>query len=530
MRLATLVLLILHGAAQRSGAADRPWRFTDVSEQAGLKPHLASALNHAVAWGDFNADGKPDLFLGNFDKGDGVPNGLFHQLPSGRFAHLPMPSVDRRGRTSGAVLADLDNDGDLDLYVSNNTHPAAKPGARPSMTEPSRLYRNDAGVFIDIGKESGACPPEAAFGRDVGILDFDDDGLLDLLVLEDKVFRTSARSRLYRNTGNMKFEDVTERAGLPADLHGFGVALADLNDDRRLDLFICGPNRLYLSEGKDRYREAQHLRPVLEFKGKDAEDYVTGASFGDLGGDGRIDLITGVHHIPARVRVFMNRSKSGAVSFADVTTDLNIPELPQKAPNCQIADFDQDGLADLYWSAWFAEGAKRQPLICRGLGVKDGLPRFDLPPLPPVNATHAKRNQAPPDGSRGMLYYVNGPAIDYDADGDLDFFAGIWPEESSRLFRNDTPAAGNWLTVSVQGRRMNRMGIGARVRVTTPGLPAQVQDLTMNGGYSGSRPPVAHFGLGPATQADVEVHFPTQSKPLLLKGVPANRPLVVPEP
>lgn len=518
--------------------AEPAFIFNDVSEQTGLKPHLTGALHHGVAWGDLDGDGRQDLFLGNFDKGAmpeygldaGIPNRLFRQTAEGKFVHVPMPSIETRGRTSGAIMADLDNDGDLDLYVGNNTHPALKPKALPSTIEPNALYRNDGGQLINISKESGACPADAWFTRDIGVMDYDGDGLLDLLVVEDKVFRPKAHSRLFRNLGSLKFEDVTAKAGLPDDLQGFGIAVADLNNDGRPDFFIGGASRLYLNQPGGTFKEAEALRPAFDIQSRNAEEYVCGPWLGDIDGDGDLDLLVGTHYVPGKAWVYLNEGlKAGVPQFRNITKELGLPELPNKTPYCQVADFDNDGLADLYWSAWFTEGAKRTPFICRGLGVKDGLARFDVPSLAGLDTSTAKKNLAPSAG-RGMVYYVNGPAVDYDADGRLDFFAGIWPTEMSRLFRNETPIEGHWLQVQVQGTKMNRMGIGARVSILADGKPLTQDHLHMNGGYSGSHPPIAHLGLGTRQAVDVLVSFPGRKEPLLLKDVKVDQRLTVKEP
>ncbi|KPK44313.1 MAG: hypothetical protein AMK72_12185 [Planctomycetes bacterium SM23_25] len=494
--------------------------------------HIAGSLNHAVAWGDVDGDGQLDLFLGNFCDRPGEParhtNALFHQAGKGEFVRSMMREIETRGRTSGAVLADLDNDGDLDLYVNNNRH--TKPSDRKAKNEPSALYRNDGGRFVNVGAESGTCPADGAFGRDVGVLDYDGDGLLDLLVIEDEVFRQAGHSRLYRNLGGMKFENVTAEAGLPPDLHGFGVAIADANDDGWPDIYVCGSDRLFLSAGGGRFKEAESLRTVFDIGSRNAEEYVCGAVFGDIDNDGDADLIVGTHFAPSRVRVYLNEGvKGGTPEFRNVTKELGVPELPHKAPTCAVGDFDNDGLPDLYWSVWFAEGKEREPFICRGLGVKDGLPRFAVPSVDGLDMSLRRKN-AVPAGKRGMVYYVDGPPVDYDGDGDLDFFAGAWPEEGSRLLRCESPVKGNWLQVGVVGTKMNRMGIGAKVRAASGGELVGYREVSLSGGYSGSAPAVVHFGLGARTSVDLEVVFPGRREPLRLKAVKANQRLVVMEP
>src|SRR5688572_6841450 len=112
-----VALLIAWLISPQPASAQHHFVFRDATEEAGLASHVRGALNHAVAWGDFDNDGGVDLFLGNFDKGpqtkyglaEAIPNRLFRQAAGGRFEHVAMPIVETRGRTSGAVLADLDN-------------------------------------------------------------------------------------------------------------------------------------------------------------------------------------------------------------------------------------------------------------------------------------------------------------------------------------------------------------------------------------------------------------------------------------
>jgi hypothetical protein len=343
-------------------------------------------------------------------------------------------------------------------------------------------------------------------------------------------------SRLFRNRGKLRFEDVTIKAGLPADLWGFGIALADLNQDRRLDLYVCGSDRLYLSQADGTFKEAKESSAVFDHKGKDL-DRVTGAVFGDLDNDGDLDLITGPHnyHGPSRVHVFRNEGLvKGVPGFREITRELGIPAMPQKAPHLEIQDFDNDGRPDLYWSTFFAEGKKRVPFIARGLGMKEGWPRFDVPPVPEFREEILKKNIPPAEG-RSMIYYVGGPALDYDGDGAVDLFSINWPPEGTRFYRNHTKG-GNWLQVRVEGTRSNRMGIGAEVRLYQKGKAGDAKHLlgyqviTVNGGYSGSRPALVHFGLGNLDACDVEVRLPSGAASLRLHGQAANRRVTLNEP
>jgi hypothetical protein len=210
--------------------------FKEVTREAGLLEPLAGIMGHGAAWGDFDGDGRLDLYVGGFcDRPDAeyapakgpVPNRIFRNLGKGRFEVVQQPAVSFHGRTSGAVFADLDNRGRLDLYVANNTKGKSQKTQEPQKTAQltaSQLFRNDTGKFVDISKASGACPPGLRTARNIGVFDYDGDGLLDLLVIEDR-FITKPRTVLLRNKGNWQFEDVTTEVGLPDDLYGLGLAV-----------------------------------------------------------------------------------------------------------------------------------------------------------------------------------------------------------------------------------------------------------------------------------------------------------------
>jgi hypothetical protein len=541
-------------AAAVAAAAEPPAiRFVDVSEEAGLAEHLHGAYVHGTAWGDFDGDGRLDLFVGNFadrspkfGQAAAPPNMLFRKMDGGRFERFPCPAVEVAMRCSGAVFADLDNDGDLDLYVTSNTLavPTKEGPKRAPQLELSHLYRNDGGGrFVDVSAGSSATPASLLRARDVGVFDYNADGLLDLLVMQDIGVAPNDQGtapHLFRNLGGFKFDNVASDAGLADDLWGCGIAVVDLNADRRPDFFVCGANRLYLSDGDAKFREAKHLTAMFNPPAKEL-DWVTGASFGDLDLDGDFDLATGRHHYhgTSRIHVYLNGGfEGGRLELREITADLGLTPLPQKAPHPEIQDFDNDGRPDLYWSAWFAEGARREPFMCRRIGTRDGLSRFLIPDtvdIQPVLKDGSVQNITP-DSGRGMVYYVNSPAVDYDRDGDLDFLVGIWPDEPSRLMRNET-RAGNWLEVQVTGRRMNRMGLGTRISVYRAGEQnaaglAGTQEITINGGYACSRAAIAHFGLGDLEKCDLVVQFPApaDAAPLVLRGVKANQLLLVEEP
>ncbi|MCI0465318.1 MAG: CRTAC1 family protein [Gemmataceae bacterium] len=508
-------------------AKDYPIVFSDVTRPAGLLEPLAGIMGHGGSWGDFDGDGHIDLYVGGFcDRPDSeykpakgpVPNRLFRNLQGGRFEQVKQPPVEFHGRTSGAVFADLDNRGWLDLYVANNTKGKSGKSAEPQRSAQLRrvqLFRNDRGKFVDISDTSGACPKTMRTARNIGVFDYNGDGLLDLFIVEDR-FIKGPRSALLRNKGNLQFEDVTKAAGLPEDIYGLGLAVADLNGDGRPDFFVPHSNRLFLGQPGNKYREAVELRDVLSWKPLDGEDWPCGAAFGDLNRDGKLDLVLSIHGKQARNKVFLNMGlKDGIPQFRDITKEVGLGDIvPVRCPHVEIQDFDNDGWPDIYLSAaWLDKDDKVTPLIFRNQGVRDGLPRF-VPPQP---------IKAP------MVYYPAGPSGDYDNDGRVDLFLINWFQGNhSRLLHNDSPKR-HWLDVRVVGKKMNRMGIGAQVRVTRGGELLGLQEVTTGYGYASGQPAVCHFGVGDVKTVDVEVTLPS-GKRVRQPNVAADRVLIVEEP
>lgn len=507
-------------------------RFEDVTEVAGLREPLAGLMGHGGAWGDFDGDGKIDLFVGAFcDRPDAdyapasgpVRNRLFRNIGEGHFVQVEAPAVETFARTSGALFADLDNNGTLELYVANNAKQREGSGGEPqhsAKTRHSQLFRNDAGSLVDISAESGACPETLFTARNVGVFDYDGDGLLDLFVIEDK-FTSAPRSVLLRNLGGLKFQDVTNEAGLPADIFGLGLAVADVNGDGRPDIFAGHSNRLFLSQPGNRFREAMELAPVFKHEPLNSEDWPCGVAFGDLNRDGLLDLVISAHSVRARNRVFLNDGlRDGVPQFREITREAGLADIvPARCPHVEIQDFDNDGWPDIYLSAGWLDDGRVTPLIFHHDGQRGSVPHF-TPPRPIA---------AP------MIYYPAGPSGDFNQDGRLDLFLVNWfAGNHSRLLRNDA-APRRWLDVRVTGRKTNRMGIGAQVRIFSAGHLGDAahllgfQEVTIGCGYASGQPALCHFGLGAAQQIDVEVRLPGGAVMKSL-GVKADQFITIKEP
>lgn len=543
---AFVVLVALATTGGTGRAADYPFVFKDAGDEAGIFPHVAGIRGHGAAWGDADGDGWPELFVATFHNQGSKP-GVFLRNEKGKFRPDPQEHLHTTGIGSGALFVDLTNGGRLDLYVSNCAYGRGDVGIVPSF-----LFRNDGGGrFTDVSKESGACPPGYA-GRGLTALDFDGDGLLDLLACEQYYSpKVKTGPALYRNKGGHRFEDVSASAGLPVGHGGLGVAAADVNGDGRPDVFLtngAGDHRMLLNDGNGKFREAPGTREVFRWDVASAEDTPAGVCIADVNRDGLPDVVVG-HHFkspwtaPAPVRLYLHRGlKGGVPTFEDVTEAAGLRPLSMKAPHVEIQDFDNDGWPDIYVSIVKFKDGKPCPVIYRNLGVTGGLPRFREDAWAvndfPTDEDRALKRSGPLFEKilkeRKIIYMAAGPSGDFDRDGKLDLFLpNWWVEQRSLLLRNETPG-GNRLDVQVQGTDgVNRMGVGARVDVYPAGGLGNAaallgsREIGIGYGYCSGQEAVAHFGLGPQKAVDVEVILPYRKGRIVRRGVEANQRLTM---
>lgn len=499
-------------------AADSPIRFEDATAAAGMKDALAGIMGHGGAFGDYDGDGHVDLFVGGFcDRPNGeyapskgpVPTHLFRNLGGGKFESVG-GATEFFARTSGAVFADLDGDGKLELYSANNARAVRGPQETIQAKAKgvhSRLLKLDGGNWLDISTSSGTCPEALLSARNVVPLDYNADKQLDLLVVED-IFIKTPQTRLFRNDGDLKFTDVTKEAGLPDGLYGLGCAIGDINGDKRPDIFLGHSNRWLLSTKEGGFTENEALNKTFAWQAAHREDWPCGAALGDLNRDSRLDMVLAIHGVPARNKVYLNEGiKDGVPQFRDVTERTGMPaEVPVKCPHVEIQDFDNDGWPDVYISAAWQDGdGSVTPLILHHTGVKDGVPRFELPR---------------PIGEK-MVYYPAGPSADYDNDGRIDLFLINWFQgDSCHLLKNVTKT-GNWTQVAVSGRGTTPMGLGTRVSVYEAGKAGDpnsllgCQEIQTGYGYASGQPAIAHLGVGERTKIDLVLEMPHAGKVVL---------------
>jgi hypothetical protein len=440
---------------------DGKGRFEDVTEAAGLKVMLPGM---GVAIGDYDNDGDPDLYLTT------LGGGHLYRNDGGKFLDVTAETNTRAadGWLTSAAFFDMENDGDLDLFVCNYVQwtPEIDRSVSTQLTGTGKglaydpptafkgtvniLLRNDGGTFTDITSDSGIeCRTpdlKEPMAKSLGVApyDIDGDGLVDLAVANDTV-----PNFLFHNQGGGRFEEIGMVAGVALDQAGqargaMGIDWADFRGDGSLGLAIGNfanemtalyvtdaPQSLQFSDLANLYGLGAPTQPPLKF----------GLFFFDYDLDGRPDLLSANGHLESDI--------------AQVQASQTYPQAAQ-----------------LFWNSG-----------------KPGRTMFQL-----VSAQSAGPDLFRPIVGRGSAY------ADIDGDGDLDVVltANGGP---ARLFRNDGGNAHHWLRINLKGSKANRDAIGAKVAVTTGDRTQSAQNFPARG-YLSSVERVLTFGLGSSARAD----------------------------
>ena len=505
-------------------------RFSNVSTESGLtarvvsgndkvKRYIIEANGSGVALIDFDNDNRLDLFVVNGSRlegftGEPTPTNHLYRNNDGKlFTDVTQKAgLDRSGWGNGIAAGDIDNDGWIDLYIT--------------YWGPNLLYHNRGnGTFEEIGAISGTAGPAKEWSTGATFFDYDRDGKLDLLVTNYLEFDPSTtplpgrsancewkgmpvlcgprglphgRVRLYRNLGNLRFEEVSvsSRVAEASSIYAFTPVAADFNGDGWVDVYIAcdtTPSILFRNNG-DRTFTDIGAEAGVAFSEHGFEQAGMGVGVGDYDNDGKLDIIK-TNFSGDYPNLYRN---TGNLVFEDLVIRAGLAINPQfVAWGVGLADFDNDGLSDILqvnghvYPEIEATAAKSQEryrnprLIYRNLG--EG--RFE------DVSSQAGPGIAEQQSSRGAAFG------DIDNDGDIDLLVMNMGERPS-LLRNDlTPSSKHWIQFRLEGTRSNRSAIGAIVTLEAGGK-VQSRPVLSQSSYLSQNDLRVHFGLGSVKRID----------------------------
>jgi enediyne biosynthesis protein E4 len=508
--LARFALFALLAAAE---APNCPVTFTDVAATAGLRfTHdrgsagefrLPEMVGSGVAWLDYDNDGGLDLYV--VQSGPFPPSlsakardRLFRNAGDGTFVDVTeRAGIRDTAYGMGAIAADYDNDGFVDIYLTNYAG--------------NMLLRNAGdGTFVDVTAKAGIAGPR--WGTSAAWGDYDGDGRLDLFVgqyaddRKDKdlfcgdpatgerdycppIMYDPTVSVLYRNTGGGTFRDVTAEAGLAgATGKALGVLFTDLDMDGRADVYVANDqvmNLLFRNVGGGRFEDIS-ISSGTGFGLEGQPQGGMGVDAGDLDGDGLPDI--GVANFENETNEFYRNLGSGIFEDLSVSSNFGPPTLPYVKFGLNFVDVDNDGDLDVFlanghiYSKPKRQGAKaaQKPMLL----WNDGKGRFR-------------------PGACGAVFDVElvgrgSAAADYDNDGDIDIAVSN-SGGPLQLLRNDSGAKtsrGKWVGVALRGRKSNRQGIGASLTAELPSGRKLFRIVQAGSSYLSTSDPRVLLGLG----------------------------------
>ena len=544
--LSLFVLFVTWLTAISAEKPPNPIQLTDVTAQTGITfvhtdgssgaRYIVETVASGLALFDYDNDGDVDIYFLNGaplrgTKSDKVPrNALWRN--DGKWKFTDATAQSGLGDTNyglGVATADYDNDGDQDVYISNFGS--------------NKLYKNNGdGTFADVTQRAGVADGDKKVGAGVAFFDMDNDGDLDLFSAHYVNFNyenhRSVRFNghpayagpldfqptpfsLFRNNGDGTFADVSADSGVGRHKGaGMGVVCFDVENDGDTDIFVGNDktgNSLFLNDSKGKFKEMAGLAGVAyDFLGR-AQGSM-GVEAGDVDNDGLLDLAVSTYQ-QELTTLFKN---TGKAAFEDVSRLSRVGDgsLRFVKWGLGIVDLDNDGHRDLF----VASGHLHD-----NVHLFDNTTLYECPSLVLRNTGGGKFVNVSDKSGDGPLVKrsARGAAFDdLDGDGDVDVVV-LNSRREPTILRNES-TSGHWLGLRLVGKKSNRDGIGARVRVVAGDLTS-VAEVHSGRGYQSDFGRRLHFGLGSRTQIDrVEVKWPSGAEQTV-KAPAIDQVLTIPE-
>ncbi|HEX2855748.1 MAG TPA: VCBS repeat-containing protein, partial [Opitutaceae bacterium] len=477
------------------------------------------AVGTGVAIGDYDGDGRPDIFI--VSKTESCR--LFRNLGNWKFADVTdKAGVGDKGEAAGiwkqgATFADVNNDGRLDLYLCR-------------FDAPNLLYVNQGdGTFKEEATARGLAIKDASVMA--AFCDYDRDGSLDVFIqtniLAVATHPNGQRNYLFHNNGQGVFTNVTDRAGIAGEAQGHSATWWDHDSDGWPDLYVANdfaaPDKLYRNNRDGTFTDLiDRVVPHMPYSSM-------GSDLGDVNNDGLVDLL--VAEMAATTHQKDQRAMALSRSLLSQDPPENSPLAPQYFRNAlflntgtgrcleaaflagldatdwtwsvRFEDLDNDGRLDLH----VTNGMHREPhnadLMARMMTAANFAEKTRIQKASPVlaEANLAYRNLGDLRFEEsGTAWGLNQKGVSYgaafgdlDGDGDLDLVFSNY-EKGVTVLRNDSDT-GHRVIFSLRGTQSNRFGVGASLKIETES-GIQVRQLVLARGLLSNSEPVLHFGLG----------------------------------
>lgn len=497
------------------------FRFEDITEQAGVAG--ARAWSTGVSMADVDGDGFLDIYVCNSGdiSGDNKQNELFINQGDGTFKEMAEAyGLADQGFSTHAVFFDYDKDGDLDVYLLNNSYQAIgtfnkmqNERIKRDNVGGDKLYRNDGGKFQDVSEEAGIYGSVIGFGLGITIGDVNQDTWPDIFISNDFF----EKDYLYINNQDGTFTETLEESMRSISAASMGADIADINGDGLLDIFVTD----MLPESQTR------LKQVTTFENWDKYQF---------------NKTYGYHYQLSRNMLHLN---NGDGTFSEIGRLSNV-EATDWSWGALIFDMDNDGLRDIFVANGIYQDitdldylnfidddkTKSQIISQEGVNFKALVDPIPINPIPNYafrNLGELKFENKAEDWGLGKAIHSNGAAYgDLNNDGTLDLVVNN-VNQPSQIFKNQGKSINpthHFIQIQLQGKGKNTYAIGTQIRLEAEGEIFYAEQMP-NRGFQSSVDPKITIGLGDLTELEsIEILWP-DGKYTELKNQAADQLLVL---